>query len=100
MAILVEEEKAKSGNALTAVAWIATILIIVAAGYYLFLATPSAVTVTPPQSFLAIQPLATISVTPQDVANLSSFKSLTSAAAQPSTSTPGNVGRSNPFIAP
>jgi hypothetical protein len=100
MAIIIEEEKKKNGNIMVMFGWFAMAVIVLIAAYYLFFATPAAVIVTPPANFAGLQPIAQITVLPQDVIGMSSFRQLSTTAAQPIVSSTVPVGRPNPFLAP
>ena len=100
MAILVEEEKKNNGNILAAFGWVVIIIIILVAAYYLFFVSPPPASVPPPAGFSALQPIAKITITPAQVASSTSFVGLHPAAPEPATSSPANVGRPNPFVAP
>jgi hypothetical protein len=100
MAIIIEEEKKKNGNILVMFGWFAIAVMVLIAAYYLVFASSEAVIVTPPANFAGLQPIAQITVLPQDVIGLSSFKLLSSSAAQPIVSSTIAAGRPNPFVAP
>ena len=100
MAIIIEEEKKKNGNIMAMFGWLMIIVVLLVAGYYLFLVSPESAIVTPPANFAGLQPIAKITIMPQDVVGMSSFKSLITSAAQPIASSSIPVGRPNPFVAP
>jgi hypothetical protein len=99
MAIIVEEEKKKTGG-WAMITWFVIVVIVLAAGYYLFLAEPPAANITPSSNVAALAPLSPISVTPQNVTDMASFKALASPVPPVATSGPAAVGRVNPFVAP
>lgn len=100
MAIVVEES-GKRGNITRLLAWIAVVVIVVAAVYYIFFATPPLEIISPPASFTNIQPIAQITLHPEDVLNSAAFQSLKSPTFPlPTPQGPAAVGRANPFIAP
>jgi hypothetical protein len=100
MAIVIEEEKKKSRNLLAASGWFVIIVIILIAGYYLFLAQPGSVIVTPPANFAGLQPIAQITVLPQDVISMGSFQLLHTSAAPLIATSSVIMGRPSPFVAP
>ncbi len=96
MAIIVEEEKTKV-NILKIVMWVALLAIIGVAVYYIFFAEPQLVEFAVPPAFLNINPLATVSLNPDEVINGQAFQALKPYVTPP---TPGNSGRPNPFAPP
>ncbi len=101
MAIIVEEEKKKSGNGLASFGWLLIGVILLVGAYFVFFAAPPETSIAqPPKEFAQITSLSQISVSPQDVLSSSQFQGLKQHVAQPATSSPAAVGRSNPFIVP
>jgi hypothetical protein len=94
MAIIIEEEKNKTGL-VTIAAWIIILIIIASAIYYIFFAKPQLIEVSPPAGFENINPLSKINLNPSDVVNNAAFQSLKQYITLP---VPGNYGRSNPFV--
>jgi hypothetical protein len=99
MAIIIEEEK-KQSVGWAAIGWLFVAVIVLVAAYYLFLAQPEVASVPPPSNLSALAPLSQITVTPQDVISLESFKALVSSTLSVASSGPAGVGRANPFISP
>lgn len=96
MAIIVEEERPKVSTT-SILMWLAILIVIGAAVYYVFFSRPEIVGVAVPQAFENIGRISEISLNPEDVINSSQFQSLKQYVASP---VPGNTGRANPFIPP
>jgi len=99
MAIIVEEEKKQAAGWAIA-GWLGIVVIVLAAVYYLFLAQTEIANVAPSSNISALTPLSKISVKPQDVTGMASFKVLNSPVPSVATSGPAAVGRVNPFVSP
>jgi len=99
MAIIVEEDKGKS-NIGKIVGALAILGIIGASVYYIFFAAPELVIIAPTGALSTIAPIAQVSLHPEDVINSASFQALKPGIPAPSSTGPGTVGRSNPFILP
>lgn len=80
------------------IGWVVLVILVLTAGYYLFLAPPPEVLISPSLGFVALQPISQIPITPGDVASSTQFQMLNPAMPQPATSSPANVGRTNPFL--
>jgi hypothetical protein len=94
MAIVIEEQKTRSGF-ITVVLWIVILGIIVGAAYYLFFSQPQLIEVVVPSNFQSAQSISKISVNPQIVSPfLQNLKVLIPGAG----SVPSNLGRPNPFL--
>jgi len=101
MAIIVEEEKSAVPNLTRLGGWLVILIVLGAAGYYLFLAPATPATVVPPANFQALTPLANLSLNPETVLQSAGYVSLKPPSFPlPSASGPAAVGRTNPFIAP
>lgn len=101
MAIIVEEEKGgATGTAAVTLGWVVILGVIIAAAYYIFLATPPTIVVPPPANFQSIQPIAQLNFDPNMVLNNPNFQALKQYVAEPTSTGPSGVGRSNPFISP
>ena len=96
MAILVSEEGIKKIGVLTITIWVLILVVIGVAVYYIFFKEPSLVEVASPSSYQNIDPLASVALNPQEVAN-DIDKTLKQYVPPPS---PATVGRDNPFLAP
>jgi hypothetical protein len=94
MAIVIEGET-KKVNIVNILTWLVVLVVIVAAAYYIFFAQPQLVEVVTPASFKNISPLANLNLNPEEVVSGASFQSLKQYVTPP---TPGNFGRSNPFL--
>jgi hypothetical protein len=99
MAIIVDEDKKKTDFA-TPFGWLVIIVIILAAAYYILIAPPEAAVFTPPSGFQDITQIVQISFDPSTVTNSAEYQALKQYVAEPSSTGPAAVGRSNPFIAP
>lgn len=99
MAIVIEEDKGTSHSP-AILGWVVIIGVLVAAGYYLFLAPPPTVDITPPSNYATIAPIAQINFDPSRLVNSPAFQALTSSIAEPTSTGPAGVGRQNPFVAP
>lgn len=94
MAIIVEQERSRSGI-LTFVIWGVILVIIVVAVYYVFFRKPETINVAPPASFANTQELAKIHFNPQDLIGNPAFQALKTYITLPQASTTGRV---NPFL--
>jgi hypothetical protein len=99
MAIIVEEEK-NSSNIASFVGWFIIITVVLAAAYYLFLVTPAPAIVTPPPGFNDITPITQINFDPTSVVKSAGFQALKHSIAEPTSTGPVAVGRTDPFVAP
>lgn len=100
MAIVVEEDRNR-GNSLRILGWVAILILLGAAIYYIFFAAPELVTISPPANFQNIAPLSQITLHPEDVLNSAAFQALKPPAFPlPTPQGPAAVGRVNPFITP
>ena len=99
MAIIVEEEKNRS-NLAGVLGWIVLIGIIAAAAYYIFLAPPASVIVTPPADFAGISAITQVNFNPASVTSSTSFQALKQYISEPTSTGPGAVGRTDPFLVP
>ncbi len=94
MAIVIEEQKTRSGF-VTFLLWIVILGIIVGAAYYLFFSQPQLIEVVVPSNFQNAQSISKISVNPQIVNPLlQNLKVLIPGAG----GVPANLGRQNPFL--
>jgi len=96
MAIVIEEEKNKSGL-ITAIIWIIVLAIIVAAIYYLFFSQPQLIEVVVPTNLQNAQNISKININPDLLNSNPVFNQLKPYNIQ-STSSGTNIGRSNPFL--
>ena len=94
MATIIEEGKNGRGGIVRLLMWLMVLIIIGAAGYYIFFAEPQLVEIATPASFKSIDPLAGINLNPEDVINGVEFQSLKIYVTPPR---PGNAGKANPF---
>jgi len=99
MAIIIEEEKKRS-NIFAFLGWFVVIAIIAVAIYYIFFIEPPSATILPTGTLQQVSALPVASINPQDVINSQGFQSLQPYIAEPSSTSPAGLGRSNPFIAP
>jgi len=99
MAIIVEEEK-KSSSGSVFLGGVIIVIILAASAYYLFFAAPPAVVATPPPNFAIIQPIANININTQGLTSNPNFAALKSYIAEPTSTGPGAVGRTDPFVTP
>lgn len=101
MAIIIEEEKNRSGI-LRILGWIVILCLVIAAIYYVFFAAPQLVIIAPSGNLSTITPIVQSDLSPTTVLNSPAFRALNpappSAVVSTSTNSPG--GRPNPFIAP
>ncbi len=100
MAIIIEEEKSKSGL-VRIIGWVVVFIVFIVAIYYIFFVTPQLVIIEPSGSLSTIEPIVENPVNPDSVLKSAAFQALQ----QPTvpmvpTSTGGTGSRSNPFIAP
>ena len=96
MAIIVEEERPKV-SITQILMWLAVLIVMGIAVYYIFFAKPEIVDIAIPSTFQNVNPLAEVTLNPEDVINGPAFQALKQYVTPPS---PGNAGRSNPFLAP
>ena len=97
MAIIVEEEKSRI-SLVTVVIWLAILIVIGVAAYYIFFTEPQLVEVTSqPAGFENLNPLSKINLNPNDLLTSQAFQSLKQYIELPVA---GNAGRPNPFLAP
>jgi hypothetical protein len=96
MAIIIEEEKNKI-SLISIATWLVVLLIIGLAVYYIFFSQPELVEIAAPAAIQNLDPLRKINISPDEIVNSPAFHSLKSTVTLP---TPGNTGRSNPFLAP
>jgi hypothetical protein len=94
MAIVIEEEGNKT-NIVGTVTWVVVLVIIVLTIYYVFFAQPQLVEVVAPANFKNIDPLANVTLNLEDVTGNRNFQNLKQYITPIS---PGNYGRSNPFL--
>jgi len=94
MAIIIEEETNKI-SIVSILSWLAVLVIIGVAVYYVFFTKPQLVEVAAPPNFKDIDPLAKISLNPEDVVNSQAFQSLKPYV---TIGTPEAAGRQNPFL--
>ena len=100
MAIIVEEEKSRA-NIINILGWIAVIIIIAVAVYYLFFTAPELVIISPSSDIQKITDITQVSLHPEDVLNSPAFQALKAPTfAIPTAQGPAAVGRQNPFISP
>jgi len=99
MAIIVEEEKKKSGL-FGIIGWLIFLVIAGAAVYYIFFAQPQLVTIPASGTLGAIEPIAQTSLHPETVVQGAAFQVLKSTITLPTPQGPAAVGRTDPFIAP
>jgi len=97
MAIVVEEEKTNS-NTPAVLGWLIIVVIVLASAYYIFFAAAPAVVVPPPPNFESIAPIAQISFDPTTLVSSPAFQALKQYIAQPTSTGPVPVGKSNPFL--
>lgn len=94
MAIIVEEEQGNRVSIISALMWVLVLVIIIAAGYFIFFAQPQFVEIVAPQNFKGIDPLANLNLDPEGVVQSQEFQSLRQYV---TPIAPGNAGKSNPF---
>ena len=99
MAIIIEEEK-KGSSVFMFLGWIVVFAIIVAAVYYVFFVVPPSTIIQPTGTLQQVSSLPVKNVNPQDVINNQEFQALQPYIAEPTSTGPAAVGRTNPFIAP
>lgn len=99
MAIIVEEEGNKS-NAVSMLGWLVILGIVGAAVYYIFFVSPPPAVVTPPAGFEDITPIANVNFNPSSVISSPSFQALKQYVADPTSTGPTAVGRTDPFLTP
>jgi hypothetical protein len=99
MAIVVEEERTKS-HVFAIAGWLVFLIMLAAAGYYLFFASPSTTSVPPSGGLGSIAPLAASPVQPQSVEQNPTLTALHTTIVAPTSTGPAAVGRSNPFLVP
>jgi hypothetical protein len=100
MAIVVEEEKKGSSNALTYLGWIVVLVIIGAAVYFIFFVEPPSAIILPTGTLQSVGSLPVSGVNPANVVNNTEFQALQQYIAEPTSTGPVSVGRPDPFIAP
>ena len=98
MAIIVEEDKRKV-NIVRIAGWIAVILVIGIAIYYIFFVTPESIILPQPAGLNSITPLASISLHPETVLNSPGYTAL-KVPNFPLPNAQAPAGRTNPFITP
>ena len=96
MAIIVEEEKNNS-NLTSWLGVVIVILIAAAAFYYLFISQPDPAVITPPAGFEDITPIAQLNFDPTSVLQDTTFQSLKQPVAEPTSTGPQAVGKTDPF---
>src|SRR3989344_8267197 len=96
MAIVVSEEGEKKINVGNLVIWFSVLAIIGIAVYFIFFKRPGFVETVSPSNYQNIDPLANVTLNPQEVAN-DINKLLKEYVPPPS---PPIVGRENPFLTP
>lgn len=97
MAIVIEESAQKKGTAILIVAlWILFLGGLAAGAYYVFVKQPDLIPVATPGEFKDTEQVSTIQLRPEDVLSNPQFKAL---KAHITVSPPGDMGRSNPFLA-
>ena len=94
MPIVVEGEKSGVGI-VRFLMWLAILVIAGTSVYYVFFVEPQLVDVAIPKELEQIDPLVSVSLSPEEVINV--LESLRPHVAPPVA---GNAGRSNPFVAP
>lgn len=100
MAIIIEERKSRA-SLVRLIGWLAVIVIIGVAAYYIFFAAPQLVIVSPSGGLQSIAPISQVTLHPEDVLNSPAFQSLKIPAFPlPSPQGPAAVGRVNPFVSP
>ena len=96
MAILVTEEGENRVDIANIVIWVSLLVVVVIAVYFIFFRKPPLIEVTSPSNYQNTDPLASVNLNPQEVAN-SIEQTLKPYVPPPS---PAVVGRENPFLAP
>jgi len=99
MAIIVEEEK-KIGSIVRIVGWLAVLVILGVAIYYLFFVAPPSAAVPTPVGLSNLTSLSKVNIASGSVAQTQQFLSLQQYIPSPSAQGPAGVGRTNPFLAP
>ena len=99
MAIIVEEDKNRSG-ATSLLGSAAILIIILIAAYYIFFASVAPSTILAPTNFGNIAAISQVHFNAATVIQSQNFQSLKQYVAEPSSTGPAAVGRNNPFIAP
>ena len=100
MAIIVEEPNNKKSGSSIMLGVVVVIAICAAAVYYIFFATVPAAIVTPPPNYASIGPIANINFNPTSVLGSHNFQALKPYVTEPTSTGPGQIGRSNPFSTP
>ena len=98
MAIIIEEDRRRS-NFAGLIGWFVIAVIIVVAIYYVFIAAPEVVIITPNDAVNQIAPIAQDSIDVGSVVGSPAFKALVPSSI-PVVPTSTSGGRPNPFIAP
>lgn len=98
MAIVIEEEEKNGASIMGIAGWLVIIAVALGAIYYLFVAAPGSVIVTPPANLASTTPLSEITLHPENVENNPLYQSLKQYV--PSSTASAAVGRTNPFIPP
>lgn len=100
MAIIVEEEK-NTKHIAGAAGWLAILIVLGFAAYYLFFAPVPSSTGPLPANLQKLTPLANMTLDPQSVLQGAAFTALQPPPfALPTSTGPVAVGRPNPFVAP
>ena len=94
MAIVIEEEKPKV-SIIHVLMWFTVLVVIGLSVYYIFFAKPEIADIVVPSTLRNVEPLAKITLNPEDILNSEVFQGLKQYVVPPS---PGNAGRSNPFL--
>ncbi|OGZ52752.1 MAG: hypothetical protein A3B25_00975 [Candidatus Ryanbacteria bacterium RIFCSPLOWO2_01_FULL_48_26] len=97
MAIVVSEEGEKKIDIVNLTIWLFLLIVVGITAYFIFFKKPELVDVASPSSYRNIDPLAQVTLNPEEVVNSPDFQSLKQYVPLLS---PASVGRSNPFLIP
>lgn len=94
MAIVIEEQRSGT-KIVTVITWLAILLGVGAAIYYVFFKKPQFIELSPPSNFSNTGELAKIELNPEEIINSPGFQSLKQYV---TPLRPTNFGRQNPFL--
>lgn len=95
VAIVIEEQKNQTGNAVNIVLWLGFVALVAGAVYFLIFAAPELVSYIPPTGFTVTGDVAGVSLDPRTVLDDPQFKELRAYITIPEST---DFGRANPFL--
>lgn len=94
MAIVVEEDRSRTGGLIVVLVWLVIFGVIAAGTYYVFFKKPELIELKVPATFEDTARLSKITLTPEEIVNNPVFSVLKPYVSLPE---PAAVGRENPF---